>query len=184
MRLLAAFAFFLVGASQAHANYYRCHENIYKDGWFRKYEVSGKTWGANIKKHGIISSTWSSTIEKTTASSDPGVTTGNVMSSVQFSSSWGDCSALEMLITKQIRQEYIDQNMTEIKKQVAMGEGHHLDSLAFISGCTGLSAGSWSKALQANTETLYDIQSAPDFAQYLNLVVMADPQLQNSCSIM
>lgn len=174
----------LVLSNAAHADSYSCAKMVYKDGWLRKYEYLGNTWGANTKKSGILSSTAGSTVEKITSSVDPGVTTGNGMSSIQYVSSWGECAMVEMMITKQIREEYIDQNMSEIKRQVAMGQGYHVDALAMISGCDLQNASEWSRALQRNTGELYDLNSGAAFASQLNAIVLSNSSLRTTCAVL
>ncbi len=82
----------------ASADMYKCAQMIYKGGWFKKYEYKGNTYGANIKKHGLISSTAGSTSETVTASVDPGVSLkSSVSSTSQYSSSWGECAMLSTI---------------------------------------------------------------------------------------
>lgn len=168
----------------AMADAYTCAKMIYKDGWLRKYELLGNTWGANTQKHGAVSSTTGSSIEKTTSSMDPGVFTGQMLSTVQYSSSWGECSMLDMYITKQMREEFIEQNLGEIKREVAMGQGHFVDSLAFVSGCKNLDQAQWSQELQQRTADFYDTASGKEFAGVLDQVIEAQPDLKSNCAIL
>lgn len=168
----------------ANADMYSCAKMTYKDGWLTKYEYLGNTWGANTKKHGAVSSSVGSSIENTTSSVDPGAYTGKFTSSVQFVSSWGECSILDYYITKKHREDYIDQNIHEIKKQVAMGAGHHIDSLAFISGCRGISKETWSRSLQQRTAALYDAENGAAFASELNSIVSGNDELKSNCQIL
>ncbi len=166
------------------ADVYSCAKMVYKDGWLRKYDNLGNTWGANTKKHGAVSSSVGSSVERTTSSADPGVTTGRFMSVAQYSSSWGECSILEMNITRQFRQDYIEQNLGEIKKQVAMGSGHHVDGLAFASGCSNLDSATWSKSLQGRTADFYDSASGLAFANLLDNVISGDDSLKSNCRVL
>ncbi len=184
MKVLFGFLVALGFSNLAYADAYSCAKMIYKDGWLVKYEHLGNTWGANTKKHGAVSSSVGSSVEKTTSSVDPGVSTGNIMSSVQYFSSWGECSMLEYHITKQLREQYIEQNLGEIKRQVAMGQGYHVDALAMISGCQNLGANEWARALQSNTEELYDLNSGVAFADHLNTIVMSQNSLRGNCAIL
>ena len=163
------------------ADTYSCAKMVYKDGWLKKYEYLGNTWGANTKKNGALSSTGGSSTERMTASVDPGVSTGNFMSSMQYSSSWGECSMLEMFITQQFRQDYIEQNMDDIKKQIALGKGHHLDSLAFLSGCSQIERSEWSTELQSNTESFYDLIDVKKFDHKLESVIHGNSNLNQHC---
>lgn len=175
----------LVGAPQlANADVYSCAKMVYKDGWFKKYEYLGNTWGANTKKHGALSSVAGSSVEQTTSSLDPGVTTGNSVSTMQYLSSWGECSMLELHITRQMREEYIDQNMPEIKKQVAIGAGHHVDSLAFVSGCLGIDRETWTKGLQQKTAAFYDARTGKAFADEIDAFVASHSELKAKCRVL
>lgn len=180
--LFIAFVFSILSTA-AHADMYKCAQMVYKDGWFRKYETLGNTWGANTKKHGVVSSLAGSSVEKTTSSVDPGVTTGNNVSTTQYSSSWGECSMLDYHITRQMRDDYIDQNMGEIKRQIALGEGYHVDSLAYISGCKGIERANWSQTLQKGTGQFYDIQNGPAFSRQIDTLINGSQDLKSNCHI-
>lgn len=173
----------VLGTLQAQADYYSCHKKIYETGWLKKYEYKGQTWGANTKKSGLLSSSVGVTVENMTSSVDPGVTTGELMSSVQYSSSWGECAAVDMEISKLFRDQYIEQNLVEIKKQVAVGGGYHIDSLAVISGCKGVNSAIFAGALQKSTEALYDAPNANAFRAELDRVIHRDRKLDTSCTI-
>jgi hypothetical protein len=155
--------------SFARADYYSCAKMIYKDGWLKTYEYKGNTWGANTKKHGALTSTGGATIENTTSSVDPGVTTGEFMSSSQYSSSWGECSAVDQLISRKMREDYIEQNMGEVKKQIAIGDGYHIDSLAFMAGCQGIDRAGWSQTLQNKTAEFYDLKAGKTFRLFAQI---------------
>lgn len=171
MKHLIALALMFAFSHNASADYYSCAKMVYKDGWLRKYDTLGEKWGATTKKHGIVSSSVHSAIEKITSSLDPGVMTGSLMSTGQYISSWGECSMLDYHITKQMREEYLEQNLGEIKKQVAIGKGDHVDSLAFVSGCRDLDQAEWSRQLQSNTANFYDAANGKVFAEQLDSVI-------------
>ena len=179
----AVFSLFLAQANTALADQYSCAKMVYKDGWLKTYEYKGNTWGANTKKHGAVSSTVGSSTEQTTASFDPGVTTGGYMSSSQYSSSWGECSMLEYHITKQMREEYIDQNLQEIKKQVALGEGNHVDALAYLSGCKGIEKAQWKRELQGSMERLYDAKTGASFAGQVSGMIQQNADFSKQCQL-
>ncbi len=181
MRFVLSALFLAMLAPAANANMYGCAKMIFKDGWLRKYEYKGETWGAATKKGGILSSTVGSSIETTTSSVDPGVSTGQYMSVTQYSSSWGECSMLDYHITRNTRDGYIEQNMPEIKKQLAFGEGMHVDSLAFLSGCKQIDRASWTKALKDHTVEFYDSNSKAEFSGVLDRVINQNSALKSAC---
>lgn len=174
----------LLVSNVCFGNVYKCAKMVYSQGWLTKYDVKGNTWGANTKKHGTTGSTVGYSSETSTASIDPGVTTGHSLSSAQYSSSWGDCNILEMEIASEVRKQYIAQNMMEIKKQVAMGSGHHLDSLAYLSGCQGISAEIWRQNLQRETVSIYDSASAEQIVEVLKAITKRDHHLVERCPAM
>lgn len=173
----------LTTSTAVYADMYSCAKMVYKDGWLRKYEYLGNTWGANTKKNGVTTSLGGSSIEKTTSSLDPGVTTGNVMSSAQYSSSWGECSMMNYHITRNTREKYIEQNMGDIIKQVAMGDGHHVDTLAFVSGCREIDRDVWRRSLQSRTAELYDAKTGAAFSEQLQVVIDREPSLKTNCQM-
>ena len=172
-----------LGSSVSFADSYSCAKMVVKDGWLKKYEYKGNTWGANTKKHGLVSSTAGSSTETTTGSVDPGVTTGQVMSTAQYTSSWGECSLVDTMITRRMRKDYIDQNLNDIKKHVALGVGHHVDSLALLSGCSGIEKRAWSQQLQGSMADFYDANSASEFVQELDKVIESNNVFATSCII-
>lgn len=160
-----------------------CGKKIYSGGWLKKYEFKGNTLGANTKKSGLLGSSTGAFTENTTSSVDPGVTTGQFISSAQYSSSWGECAAVDLIITKSMRDGYIKQNLPEIKKQVAMGKGYLVDSLATLSGCKNIDHKNWSRKLQSHTSELYDSQSGDAFRDILDGIIVQDPELKTNCHL-
>lgn len=186
MRRYLGFFAILASLSLSHqswGNAYSCAKMIYKDGWLTKYEYKGETWGAGTKKGGILSSTVGSSIESVTSSVDPGVYTGQIMSSGQYSSSWGECSMLDYHVVENYREDYIDQNLSEIKKQLAVGEGIHVDSLAYLSGCSNIRRSEWSKALKGETAEFYDSKSSKEFTKILDRTIRLNPDLSAHCRL-
>lgn len=165
----------------ARADMYKCAQMVYKDGMFKKYEYKGNTWGANTKKHGAFSSTTGSTTETTTGSVDPGVSSKSLLSTAQYSSSWGECAAIDYHITQEFRSNYIKQNIAEIKKQISVGDGYHLASLAFLSGCKQIDRMNWVSTLQGNFESLYDANNELQFDRQLQHLIQSDTSLTSQC---
>ena len=169
--------------SSAFADTYTCARMVYAGGWLKKYEYLGNTWGANTKKSGVTSSSVHSSIEKTTSSVDPGVSTKNWVSSMQYTSSWGECSMIDSAITMKMREDYIEQNADEIKSEIAMGDGIHVDSLAFVSGCHGINEAQWKKSLQDRAVKFYERTNAKDFASDLNDMIQSSQDFASHCSL-
>ena len=166
---------------QSRADYYGCNKMIYEAGWLRKYDYKGQTWAAGTKKSGPTSSTVHVSTENSTSSVDPGVTTGHWTSSSQYTSSWGECAAVDIEIAQQFRDQYIDQNLHEIKKQVAAGTGYHVEALAVLSGCKGPGSSAWGQTLQRHTGDFYDTDSGREFRSILDAIIKDNPQLSAEC---
>lgn len=177
-------ASFLFTSGVAHADMYKCWKMVYKEGLFKKYEYLGNTWGANTKKHGAFSSTAGSTTEHTTASVDPIITSKELLSTAQYSSSWGECAAIDYEVTQEFRTKYIEQNIVEIKKQISVGDGYHLASLAFLSGCQQIDHDSWVESLRSNIEQFYDTTSGQQFDQELQHVIKSDKAFSTQCKLL
>lgn len=90
---------------------------------------------------------------------------------------------LEMYITKKFRNDYIEQNIAEIKKQIALGEGHHITSLAFVSGCRGIDATNWSSNLRSGMAGFYDAKTGAEFSGRLDQMIQSDSSLSQKCSL-
>lgn len=113
------------------------------NGLYKTYKYGGvgeAYWNAitqGSKKDGPFTVTGqSTTTEPTTMTFDPKYTTNAWTSQTQSTSSWGDCSmfALRDELRKN-RKQYIDQNLNELKMEIARGEGEHLKVVVFYSAC-------------------------------------------------
>jgi hypothetical protein len=149
-----------------------CGDFIYKHGKFRKYEYMNNTASENTKKHGS-STTSAATTEGSTASSDPGVSTGVSESHQQSSSSKGECKLSNLFASKEEFREYLAQNTYEIKHEISLGKGGHLEILAAAFSCTEKGNEALSKVLQKNIELFVDYEPSQsrEFADSLKLVV-------------
>jgi hypothetical protein len=168
-------------AGAAHAG--RCGEFIYnKNGMLRKYEYLNLTFSEKLQKHGWFSTSGVST-EATTAGSDPGVSTGQTKGMSQLSSSRDDCS-LFATGSREYR-DYIAQNMLEIKKEMALGEGGHLEILAGVHRCSTIGRVMFDRSLQRNLSRFIELETnqAVEFADTLRDVVNGDSSLREQCPI-
>lgn len=157
-----------------------CGDFIYKHGKFRKYEYMNNTASENTKKHGS-STTSAATTEGSTASSDPGVSTGVSESHQQSSSSKGECKLTNLFASKEEFKEYLAQNTYEIKHEISLGKGGHLEIIAAAFSCTEPGKEALSKILQKNFENFVDYEPAQsqEFADSLTLVV--EKSLNHHC---
>ena len=73
--------------------------------------------------------------------------------------------------------------MAEIKKQIALGQGHHVDSLAMLSGCQQITQANWSKNLQSGMTQFYDAKDTATFSKKLDAIIESDIELKAQCSM-
>ena len=165
--------------SVSHAN--ACGEMIYnKNGKLRKYQYMPNTISENSAKHGSSTSSGVST-EMTTAGSDVGVSTGATAGYGQFSSTKGECKWFGLFSSHQQYHDYLAQNLTEIKQEMSLGKGGHLQILASAFECNSQGQKQINQVFQKNFGRFVDFQAqnADQFAKTLNDVV--DTELAESC---
>lgn len=156
-----------------------CGDFIYnKNGKFRKYQYMNNTGIENTKKHGS-STTFQHSTEGSTASVDPGVSTGVSSSSMQTSSTYGECKWMGYYANYSEYKDYLAQNMHEIKNEMAKGQGGHLEVLASAFTCGEDGRKGLSSVLQKNFDKFVDLQptQSAEFANSLKQVVEANPNL-------
>ena len=165
------FTGFVLLASQA-ALATACGNMIYGNGKFRKYEYLNNTASENTKKHGS-STTSAATTEGSTASSDPGVTTGVSQSYQQSTSSKGECRLSNLFASTEDYNDYLAQNMHEIKNEMSLGQGGHLEILAAAFHCSAAGKAALSQVLQKNFERFvtYEPPQSKEFAASLKTVI-------------
>lgn len=155
-----------------------CGDFIYKHGTFKKYEYMNNTGIENTKKHGY-SSTSAATTESSTASVDPGVSTGVTQSHSQSTSTQGECKWGGFFASKEEYKDYLAQNMFEIKQEMSLGQGGHLEILASAFGCAKQDKENLSLVLQKNFESFVDYEpnQSNEFANSIKMVVEKNPSL-------
>lgn len=171
-----------------HAHATKCGEFIYnKYGMYRHYEWLPNTASENTKKNGLAMSTIKPSTETSTASSDPGVSTGTSTASTQSWSSYGDCSfwgQIKDSMKASYRHIYIEENLDGIKKQAALGTGGgHMDSIALMSNCSMQAGSRLGALLQKNYATICDYDPAHSTAlvDYIDTLIKDDPELKDEC---
>ena len=158
-----------------------CGELIYnKNGWLRKYEVLPLTLGEAFKKHGSSSSS-KGTIESTTASVDLGVSTGGSVSWGQSLSTRGECKWAGLFASAETYHRYLAQNLDEIKKEMALGGGGHLELLASAHDCRDSAHAGFARAMQRHLPEFIDYspEQAAKFGDQILQVISQD--LPESC---
>lgn len=170
-------------AQISHAT--KCGQFIYnKYGMLRKYNWIPNTPSENTKKHGITSSTIKPSTEHTTASVDPGVSTGATTAGTQYWSSWGACSFLNVMKGADYRQKYLQENFEDIKKQVAIGNGGHIESLAAMNSCPHSVAQRLGFVLQNNYEQIsgFSETRASELTLHIEKLIHSDQVLNQACA--
>lgn len=169
-------------AQKAQADRGACVKYIYSHGWWRKYKYMHLTSTEMSKKNGSSTVTTQRSTEDTTASSDPGVSTGYSSSQTQSTSSWGPCAWSIFFTMLESREKYIAQNFVPVKKQMALGGGGHLAALAYFSLCEEHSQEHFSQALQRNFEKFSSLpQDEKMIAQKIDEVILSDHYLKQNC---
>lgn len=162
----------------------KCGEVIYnKHGMWRKYNYLPLDLSELIKKHGSISWTSPATTETSTASTDPGVSTGVSDSQTQSVSTRGECKwgGFFGVTDREDFEKYVEQNMNEIKTQMSMGQGGHLEVIAGFMGCS--QAAVIGPVMQKNMNQFVDFnsQDAKMFVDRLGKVLSTETSLANQC---
>lgn len=160
-----------------------CGELIYnKHGKLRKYQILPLDIFENTKKNGI-STTSGATTESSTAASDPGVSTGASVSWKQSTSTNGPCKWGGLFATQEHYFDYIAQNLDLIKKEMALGQGGHLEILASAHNCQGIGMASFPKTMQKELVQFIDYtpEQARQFESTLNSVIST--HLSNVCQL-
>ncbi len=158
-----------------------CGDLIYKNGKLRKYEYVNNSGIENTKKHGS-STTAGVTTEGSTASVDPGVSTGVTASNGQSTSTQGECKWAGFFATNTEYNDYLNQNLIAIKNEISLGRGGHLEILASAMSCSQKGRLQLPAVLQKNFELFVDFnpQQSAEFATALNQVVVKN--LDHNCS--
>lgn len=174
-------ALLILVAPLAHAT--KCGQVVYnKHGMLRKYEVLPLNLTEAVKKHGV-SSTSGATTEGSTASTDPGVSTGASDSQTQSTSTKGDCKwgGLFGFNDQQDFKNYVQQNMNEIKNQISAAQGGHIEVLAAFSSCK--QAATLGRALQKNMDLFVDLSTKDSavFVERIQNMISKDVSLSNQC---
>ena len=170
------------GVAQAY-DFDKCFKQQTSLALFKKYDYkyAGPWWitcRTSGKESSILVST-NSSIEQSTMSLDPGVSVGNMTSSSQFSSSWGECAAWGETKKARERAAFIAQNTDELKRDIAFGQGDHLDALAYFTDCDAEVTWRFAAALQSSFAK--EAQFRSNLGGAVDDAVRRDPFLMQHC---
>jgi len=159
-------------------------KTVYAKGWFRKYQYAHMNITQVSNKGNSSEVSTQKSTEHSTASSDPGVSSGFSTSDSQSTSSWGECSPFKVMayLNKQ-RELYIAQNLFEIKKQMAVGKGGHIEALSFFSYCGPEAVPVLSQQMQQQFDRFAFINrlNQNQFSKELEQIIHSSKFLQKNC---
>lgn len=156
------------------------------DGMWKTYKWGGvgesnaKAMTAETKSSGPTTATSRISTEGTTAISDPIYYTNISRSQTQSLSSWGECSLFALLERKEQREQYVRQNFDQIKKDIANGDGLHMETLSWFSLCDDQAQGNFNETLQTQFEKL-QVSSTSSFTQNMDQILGANKTLEGKC---
>jgi len=163
--------------------------NLLNNGWFKKYKWAGvgesntKAITAETKSSNFISAISKVTTENTTATVDPKYSSNVSTSQTQGTSSWGQCSLFALQERQEQRDLYVAQNLDQIKKDIANGNGHHLETLSWFSMCDESVNTQFNTELQKNIATLL-VDNSKDFNAGIDKVIKSNQSLSEKCYIL
>jgi hypothetical protein len=165
-----------------------CAEKVWlAKGLFRKYELKYSTVDyisckASTDESSIEVST-KSTLQNSTASLDPGITTGQAISTTQYSLSFGDCSGWADNQNWVKRETYVAENMGQIRKDVALGNGEYIETIAYLSGCPASAKESFAKLLHNHYDSLFRNSEGWRFGSDVDALLREDSGLKHLCEL-
>ena len=159
----------------------KCFKFYTKNG-MRKYDYFGDFSTEASKKYGSSKATSQSTTQSTTMGVDPMVYTGQSTSTVQYLSSWGECRLIGLNNEQLQRESYIARNLEEIKQEVALGNGEHLQALFVLSGCQDSLNTDFNRVLQKNFDRLDRVDNENSwFSIEMDDILSRDQVLAGGC---
>lgn len=156
------------------------------DGMWKNYKWGGigesnaKAITAETKSSGPTTATSKISTEGTTALSDPVYYTNVSRSQTQSLSSWGNCSLFALQERKEQREQYVRQNFDQIKKDIANGDGLHMETLSWFALCDDQAQASFNETLQTKFEQLGS-SSESDFSKKMDQIVADNKSLTGKC---
>ncbi len=137
-----------------------CTNFVYK-GWWKKYTAFGigeagfNNMIKTTSRGSWLYGTTDYSGQSTTSSSDPGVWSQASTSQTQSTSSWGPCSLLaDASELRKLRDLYYAQNKDSFLKELAQGQGQHLEVMAFFGRCTNTSQSEFNTKMQKHYSDL------------------------------
>lgn len=108
---------------------------------------------------------------------------GRVVSSAQFTSSWGPCSMFGMMKRDQDKM-FIVHNLDKMIIDSSRGSGEYLQAYAMASGCEKTTINHFERQTKTNFEGIYgkDAAHSPqEVYESLSRLIVKDPVLRAGC---
>jgi len=163
--------------------------SMLNNGWYKKYKWAGmgeantRAITAETKSSNFISAISKITVENSTATVDPKYSSNVSTSQSQATSSWGECSAFALQERREQRDLYVEQNLDQIKKDVANGRGYHLEALSWFSLCEESVASEFNQELQKNMSAFL-VNNSKEFNKNLDNILKNNNDLSTKCYIL
>ena len=184
-RWLVAWMLVLSGTAMADNGAMRCLKQVNAKAMLRRYDVRYMP-GLSFKtssKDDFLDTTMASTVQNSTRVVDPGITTGEVLSSGEFSSSKGVCKDYFASHQPALRrQHFVAANFDRIKGDIARGRGDFLDSFLFLSACQPAARASLSELLRQNFDRLFLDHDAAEFTLRVDALRRQQPRVKDACA--
>jgi hypothetical protein len=166
-------------------NAYACLEQVNKRGVLRKYHVkyqSPMSTRTSSSQENFSKASSASSTQTSTRSIDPGITTGELQSLTEFSSSKGVCAKyLSENKSWLQRQIFVVENYPELRNDVARGGGEYLDTFQHLSRCHMVNRHVFSNALKSHYDALYRSDDPVEFSLRVDSLIRGDSALASGC---
>jgi len=181
----------VLAANPASAyNSYSCAKTT-NNGFFRAYKYEGPI-GSEAYSNESTQATKSEgttkgystdvSTERSTYTFDPGGTTHQSTSSLNYTSSSGDCSVMGMQQNREERDHFIALNSVEIKKEIAIGQGSFLALLAEYTLCDANVVPEFNRAMKSNFDRFIDAP-VEGISTEISHVLNSSPSLKSGCGL-
>lgn len=132
------------------------NEGLYKTYKFAGFgESNGNAITGETKRSGSSRGSTNVSSDQSTAVLDPKHSTNLSYSQSQSSSSTGECNAFAIKELRAQRDFYIAENFDQVRKEIAQGQGFHMEALAWMSLCDIDSQKDFNEILQTHYEEIY-----------------------------
>lgn len=151
--------------------------------WGGVGEANTKAITGETKRTNPFSATSKISTEGSTAVVDPKYSSNVSTSGTHSVSSWGECSLFALQERKEQRDLYIAQNLDQIKKDIANGDGAHLEILSWFSLCEDSVIPEFNRTMQEKAGDLL-VDQAAVLSQNIDNAIKGSKSLANKCYVL